>query len=237
MCRRTDSRYRLPRPDRSCHSNHGRDGCRQKRTLRKGRCLVCHSPWRPECAGLRPNARHRSGIGVRTQEHGAEKYARASVGGAAPKVCSQTRRRLGRSKPSRTAFRPAPVSFGIIGHLLFCSVKSSPMGTSGCAQFAARSSPHSRFEPASCAPQVGLSPATRSPGVGSQPCGAKYPGFCADSGGLGWSPYSLGDDFCFCFFFALALASLSAKIRRAASLTSSTVGPFHLLPGFPLRAG
>ena len=31
-----------------------------------------------------------------------------------------------------------------------------------------------------CAPPVGLSLATRSPGVGSQPCGAKYPRFCAD---------------------------------------------------------
>ena len=30
-----------------------------------------------------------------------------------------------------------------------------------------------------CAPPVGLSLATRSPGVGSQPCGAKYPRFCA----------------------------------------------------------
>ena len=27
-------------------------------------------------------------------------------------------------------------------------------------------------------------PATRSPGVGSQSCGAKYPGFCADSKGV-----------------------------------------------------
>ena len=35
-----------------------------------------------------------------------------------------------------------------------------------------------------CAPPVGLSPATRSPGVGSQPCGAKYPGFCTDSKGV-----------------------------------------------------
>ena len=35
-----------------------------------------------------------------------------------------------------------------------------------------------------CAPPVGLSPATRSPGVGSQSCGAKYPGFCADSKGV-----------------------------------------------------
>ncbi len=35
-----------------------------------------------------------------------------------------------------------------------------------------------------CAPPVGLSPATRSPGVGSQPYGAKYPGFCADSKGV-----------------------------------------------------
>ena len=33
-------------------------------------------------------------------------------------------------------------------------------------------------------PPVGLSLATRSPGVGSQPCGAKYPRFCADSKGV-----------------------------------------------------
>ena len=31
---------------------------------------------------------------------------------------------------------------------------------------------------------VGLSLATRSPGVGSQPSGAKYPRFCADSKGV-----------------------------------------------------
>ena len=36
----------------------------------------------------------------------------------------------------------------------------------------------------SCAPPVGLSLATRSSGVGSQPCGAKYPRFCADSKGV-----------------------------------------------------
>ena len=35
-----------------------------------------------------------------------------------------------------------------------------------------------------CAPPVGLSPATLSPGVGSQSCGAKYPGFFADSKGV-----------------------------------------------------
>ena len=35
-----------------------------------------------------------------------------------------------------------------------------------------------------CAPAVGLSLATRSLGVGSQPCGAKYPRFCADSKGV-----------------------------------------------------
>ena len=46
------------------------------------------------------------------------------------------------------------------------------------AQFVACSSPRSRFEPAVRTP-VGLSPATRSPGVGSQLCDEKYPGFCA----------------------------------------------------------
>ena len=35
-----------------------------------------------------------------------------------------------------------------------------------------------------CARPVGLSLATRSPGGRSQPCGAKYPRFCADSKGV-----------------------------------------------------
>ena len=48
-------------------------------------------------------------------------------GGAAPKVCSQTRRRLAKSKPSRTTFRPTPVSCGIPEHSLLCSIKSSLM--------------------------------------------------------------------------------------------------------------
>ena len=33
-----------------------------------------------------------------------------------------------------------------------------------------------------CAPPLGLSLATRSPGVGSQPCGVKYPRFCEGCG-------------------------------------------------------
>ena len=53
----------------------------------------------------------------------------SELGGAAPKVCSQTRRRLGRSKPSRSIPRPTPVSCGITGRSLFCPVKSSPMGS------------------------------------------------------------------------------------------------------------
>ena len=38
-------------------------------------------------------------------------------------------------------------------------------------------------QPAVCTPG-GPVAATRSPGVGSQPCGAKCPGFCADSKGV-----------------------------------------------------
>ena len=79
FCRRTDSRYRVPRPGRCGHSTHGRDGCRQKRTLRELGVLVFRSPWRPERVGLRPNAPHGSGIGVRTQERGAGERVRASL--------------------------------------------------------------------------------------------------------------------------------------------------------------
>ena len=104
-------------------------------------------------------------------------------GGAAPKACSQTRRKLAKSKPSKTTFRPSPVSCGITERSLLCSIKSSLM-----RDFRVRSSlPVARptadlSQP--YAPPVGLSLATRSPGVGSQPCGAKYPRFCADSKGV-----------------------------------------------------
>ncbi len=51
------------------------------------------------------------------------------------------------------------------------------------AQFVACSSPRSRFEPAVRTPG---GPVARhpQPKVGSQPYGAKYPGFCADSKGV-----------------------------------------------------
>ena len=88
--------------------------------------------------------------------------------------------KLAKSKPSRTTFRPTPVSCGITERSLLYSIKSSLM-----RDFRVRSSlPVARptadlSQP--CIPPVGLSLATRSPGVGSQPCGAKYPRFCADS--------------------------------------------------------
>ena len=60
-------------------------------------------------------------------------------GGAAPNVCSQTRRKLAKSKPSKTTFRPTPVSCGITERSLLCSIKSSLMtdfrfvnGLAGC---------------------------------------------------------------------------------------------------------
>ena len=46
---------------------------------------------------------------------------------SAPKVCSQTRRKLAKSKPSKTTFRPTPVSCGIPERSLLCSIKSSLM--------------------------------------------------------------------------------------------------------------
>ena len=91
----------------------------------------------------------------------------SELGGADPKVCSQARRRLARSKPSRTTLRPTLVSCGITGRSLFCAVKSSPMGASAGAQFAACSSSCSRFEPASRAYPSG--PVARHP----QPRGRK----------------------------------------------------------------
>ena len=111
------------------------------------------------------------------------KIRESELGGAAPKVCSQTRRRLAKSKPSRTTFRPTPVSCGITERSLLCSIKSSLM-----TDFRMRSSlPAARptadlSQP--CVPPVSLSLATRSPGVVSQSCGAKHPRFCADSKGV-----------------------------------------------------
>ena len=78
-------------------------------------------------------------------------------GGAAPKACSQTRRKLAKSKPSRTTFRPTPVSCGITERSLFCSSKVQSNQRLPGAQFTARSSPRSRFEPAVRIPPVGLS--------------------------------------------------------------------------------
>ena len=89
------------------------------------------------------------------------KTRESELGGVAPKVCSQTRRKLAKSKPSKTTFRPTPVSCGITERSLLCSIKSSLM-----RDFRVRSSlPVARptadlSQP--CAPPVGLSLATRS---------------------------------------------------------------------------
>ena len=111
------------------------------------------------------------------------KTRESELGGAAPKVCSQTRRKLAKSRPSKPTFRPIPVSCGITERSLLCSIKSSLM-----RDFRVRS-PLPVARPAAdlsqpCARPVGLLLATRSPGVGSQSCGAKYPRFCADSKGV-----------------------------------------------------
>ena len=144
-------------------------------------CLVRHGSQSAPGCGRKPAMGPALAF---VQERTRRRKTRESeLGGVAPKVCSQTRRKLAKSKPSKTTFRPTPVSCGITERSLLCSIKSSLM-----RDFRVRSSlPVAR--PAAdlgqpCAPPVGLSPATRSPGVGSQPCGAKYPRFCADSKGV-----------------------------------------------------
>ena len=63
------------------------------------------------------------------------KVRESELGGAAPKVSSQARRRVARSKPSRTAFRPILASFGITGRSLSYAATSSPMGGSASGAF------------------------------------------------------------------------------------------------------
>ena len=145
--------------------------------------MVSRSPWQPERAGLRPKARHGSGTGVRARERGQGKRARESLEEATPKVCSQTRRKLAKSKPSITTFRPTPVSCGISERSLLCSIKSSLMRDFRVRRSLPVARPSADLSQPR-APPVGLSLATRSPGVGSQPCGAKYPRFCTDSKGV-----------------------------------------------------
>ena len=117
-------------------------------------CPVRHGGQSAPGCGRKPA--HGSGTGVRARERGAGKHARASLEEQAPKVCSQTRRKLAKSKPSKTTFRPTPVSCGITERSLFCSIKSSLM-----RDFRVRSSlPVARpaadlIQP--CAPPVGLS--------------------------------------------------------------------------------
>ena len=71
------------------------------------------------------------------------KTRESELGGAAPKVCSQTRRKLAKSKPSKTTFRPTPVSCGITERSLLCSIKSSLMRDFRVRSSTARSSPRS----------------------------------------------------------------------------------------------
>ena len=145
---------------------------------------MSRSPWQPErrrvVAECPPWVRHWRSY-ARTRHM---KTRESERGGAAPKACSQTRRKLAKSKPSKTTFRPTPVSCGITERSLLCSIKSSLM-----RDFRVRSSlPVARptadlSQP--YAPPVGLSlapPAVQ--GSGSQPCGAKHPRFCADSKGV-----------------------------------------------------
>ena len=76
------------------------------------------------------------------------KIRESELGGAAPKVCSQTRRKLAKPKPSRTTFRPTPVSCGITERFALLPGQVQSNQRLPGAQFTARSSPGSRFEPA-----------------------------------------------------------------------------------------
>ena len=82
--------------------------------------------------------------------------------GAGRKRTLRERRKLAKSKPSKTTFRPTPVSCGITERSLFCSIKSSLM-----RDFRVRS-PLPVARPAAdlsqpCAPPVSLSLATPQP--------------------------------------------------------------------------
>ena len=72
----------------------------------------------------------------------------SELGGVAPKVCSQTRRKLAKSKPSKPTFRPTPVSCGITERSLLCSIKSSLMRDFRVRSPLPAARPRSRFEPA-----------------------------------------------------------------------------------------
>ena len=52
------------------------------------------------------------------------KIRESELGGAAPKVCSQTRRKLAKSKPSRTTFRPKMVK--AFGEKVFDIIEAEP---------------------------------------------------------------------------------------------------------------
>ena len=117
------------------------------------------------------------------QENAAHENARERAWRSSPKGLLPDPPQAGEVRPSRTTFRPTPVSCGITERSLFCSIKSSLM-----SDFRVRS-PLPVARPSAdlsqpCAPPVGLSLATRSPVVGRQPCGANYPRFRADSKGV-----------------------------------------------------
>ncbi len=121
-----ESRPGLPRRSRLARSGPGAARAWILRERRR-RCLVSRSPWRPERAELRPDARHGSGTGVRARERGAGKRARASLAEQpqrfAPRPAVSWR---SPNRPKRRSGQP-PVSCGITERSLLCSIKSSLM--------------------------------------------------------------------------------------------------------------
>ena len=76
------------------------------------------------------------------------KTRESELGGAAPKVCSQTRRKLAKSKPSKNDVPANPCI--LRHHRTFALVLDKVQSNEGLpgAKFTARSSPRSRFKPA-----------------------------------------------------------------------------------------
>ena len=79
--------------------------------------------------------------------------------------------------------RPAGQQVAPFQGLLESGIAARIRIPSGCAVRCLQARPAADLSQP-CAPPVGLSLATRSPGVGRQPCGAKYPRLCADSKGV-----------------------------------------------------
>ena len=139
---------------------------------------MCRSPWRPERVGLRPNARHRFGTGVRTQEHGAgERAWRSSPEGLLPGPPQ--------AREVQTVQNDPPANSCILRHhrtLALLPGKVQSNGDFRGARVAACSSPHSRFEPAVrtpggpvCRPPPAAQGSEASPAARNTPDSSRIP--------------------------------------------------------------